>query len=371
MKIIIVLPSFEFGGIERTTINLIKNLQNIRPVVILHKDIEHYFKDLNCGVYRFEDFGVKNSNLSIQSIYSCSKTIRRISSMEKAQAVFGIMQYSPIYSCLAKDIFRMKAEVIISYRGALSAFFKYIPSFGRWARYLVHYTLKSSSGIITPSEGVKEDLIEDFGAPREKVRVIYNGIDINAVRKMSKDSIDLRKECPWIITSCRLSPQKDLLTLLRAFKIVREKVRSKLLILGQGPLKDSILSWNKDLGIDNDVLLMGFKENPFKYISRADVFVLSSFFEGFGNVIVEAMALGIPVVATDCPSGPGEIIEHGVSGVLVPMRDHKRMAENILNILQDTGLKKRLSEEGVKRSALFSAERMASEYERYFLSLFE
>ena len=125
------------------------------------------------------------------------------------------------------------------------------------------------------------------------------------------------------------------------------------------------------MSLDEDILLIGFQKNPFKYISKAEVFVLSSFVEGFGNVIIEAMALGIPVISTDCPSGPGEIIDHGVNGFLVPVGDYRSIAEYILEILHNGGLRDRISQAGLKRAEDFSARKMAQNYEKHFLEIID
>ena len=370
MKLLIALPSLEFGGIERTTINLLRNIKKGQAAVALHKRLEHYFRDINCTLYRFEDFGAFNPTLSLRSLYAYSKAIKQISHREKPDIVFGVMQFAPIYACCAKDLFLMKSKVVISYRGVVSVFLAKVPSFGRWARFLVHYSIRSASHIIVPSEGVKNDLIEHFGASASTIKVIYNGIDLEWVWGLAKKEIDMKKASPWIITSARLDTgQKDFLTLLKACRIVRDSQKVKLLIIGDGPHKHRVLSWIKEMSLGEDVVLLGFQDNPFQYISKADVFVLSSQFEGFGNVIVEAMALGIPVIATDCPSGPGEIIDHGINGFLVPVGDQKRIADNILNILHDKDLRDRISRAGLKRAEDFSAAHMAQNYEKHFLEI--
>jgi glycosyltransferase involved in cell wall biosynthesis len=331
--------------------------------------MERYFHDINCKIYCFEDFGALNPTLSPRSIYTYSKAVKNISNLENPEIVLGIMQFSPIYACCAKDFFFMKSKVVISYRGVVSEFFKRIPSFGRWAKFLVYYSIKSASNIIVPSEGIRRDLVEHFGASELKTKVIYNGIDLVSVKELAKADINLKKDCQWIATSCRLSPQKDFATLLNAFKIVRNNIKAKLVILGDGEMRRTIEDWLEDMGLKEDTVLLGFQENPFRYISKSDIFVLSSFFEGFGNVIVEAMALGIPVISTDCPSGPGEIINHGINGFLVPVGDYKKMAEYILNILNDNELWNKISLAGLKRAEDFSALKMAKNYEKLFLEL--
>ena len=118
-------------------------------------------------------------------------------------------------------------------------------------------------------------------------------------------------------------------------------------------LNDNLENYTKELDISHNVVFLGFQSNPFKYLSRATVFVLSSLWEGFGNVIIEAMACGIPVISTRCPSGPDEIITNEVNGLLVPVGDMNALAKAILRLLEDESLRKRIAEAGRKRAEDF------------------
>ncbi|NJK27869.1 MAG: glycosyltransferase, partial [Coleofasciculaceae cyanobacterium SM2_3_26] len=131
----------------------------------------------------------------------------------------------------------------------------------------------------------------------------------------------------------RLVDQKDFATLIRAFSIVKKVRKSRLVILGTGPNKPRLEALIEELDLRDDVDLPGFVENPFKYMARASVFVMSSAWEGFGNVLVEAMAVGTPVVSTDCRSGPSEILDNGKYGALVPVGDAEAMARAILDVI--------------------------------------
>jgi glycosyltransferase involved in cell wall biosynthesis len=131
----------------------------------------------------------------------------------------------------------------------------------------------------------------------------------------------------------RLTRQKDFATLLRAFALVLKRRPVRLLLLGDGPERKRLESLAAELGISAVVDFYGFVANPFPFIARSDLFVLSSAWEGFGNVLVEAMALGVPVVSTDCPSGPREILHDGTLGPLVAVADHTALAEAILATL--------------------------------------
>jgi glycosyltransferase involved in cell wall biosynthesis len=126
-----------------------------------------------------------------------------------------------------------------------------------------------------------------------------------------------------------------------------------------------------DLKISEDVVLTGFQHNPFSFISKADVFVLSSLFEGFANVIVEAMALGVPVISTDCPSGPAEIIKDGENGFLVPIGNAERIASICTLLLQDEDLRAYIKDNGSRRADSFSLTKMAEQYNSYFMHLLE
>ena len=142
-----------------------------------------------------------------------------------------------------------------------------------------------------------------------------------------------------------------------------EGIQCKLIILGEGKEKENLLKLVEKLGLNDRVSFEGFQENPYKYLARSTVFVLSSLYEGFPNVLLEAMALGIPSVATRCPTGPDEIITEGVDGVLIPPADEKAIADAIKKLLLDEDLRKRLSEAGKRRIQDFAVEKIVKQYE--------
>jgi glycosyltransferase involved in cell wall biosynthesis len=154
----------------------------------------------------------------------------------------------------------------------------------------------------------------------------------------------------------RLTAAKDFPTLVRAFAVVRAQRPARLVIVGDGEERGALLDLAKTLGIEKDMRLTGFDTNPYRYMSRSAVFVLSSQWEGFGNVLVEAMALGTPVVSTNCESGPAEILEDGRWGKLVPVKDHRALATAILHTLAQPGPDAR------KRAEDFSVDRIVEEY---------
>jgi len=370
-KILFVLPGSAIGGAETKTFDLLNSLVAFEKVLVTHSSILKFYSGLSIKSYAFEDFQCRLPHiLSPGNIFAYARAIKKISDYEKPHIVLGIMHYGALFATVAHDMFFLKSHTLVTIEGNISAYFKSInrPPSSR-EKFLLRYCFRRARNVFVPSEGVRADLIDNYGAKKDKVVTIYNGIDIGKIKESSGKEIPYKKDCPWIVTACRLNPQKDFATLLRAFKIVRETKKAKLLIIGDGELKDDIIRLSSELGIHDDIIMPGFQENPFAYISRADVFVLSSFFEGFGNVIVEAMALGIPVISTDCPSGPREIITDGANGFLVAPGDFKEIAARSLLILNNNDVRGSLSSNGQKRAEDFSLYAMAKGYESHIMGL--
>ena len=187
--------------------------------------------------------------------------------------------------------------------------------------------------ILGPSRGVVEDVRAITGIALDKFRVVYNPVfrpEIVELAAVDPDHPWLADAAtPVVIAAGKLKPQKDFETLLRAFAMVHSRRRVRLIILGRGPGEQSLRGLAQQLGVSDDFELPGHVRNPYAFFRRAAVFVLSSAWEGLPNVLIEAMACGCPVVSTDCPSGPDEILDGGRVGWLVPVGDAVRMAAAI------------------------------------------
>jgi glycosyltransferase involved in cell wall biosynthesis len=193
---------------------------------------------------------------------------------------------------------------------------------------------KRNDGVIVASQGIKDDLQQELGLKDVPIHVIWNAAITMHNFERAREPVDHRwlqnnRETPVIINVARLAPQKDLKTLIDAVSIVRQKRKCRLAILGKGPLRDELMEHARKRGLENDFDLPGFVDNPYAWMARADCFALSSIWEGFGIVLAEALSLGLPVVSTDCPSGPREILQDGRYGKLVPMQDSHALAEAI------------------------------------------
>lgn len=193
-----------------------------------------------------------------------------------------------------------------------------------------------ADGVIGVSQGVTDDLRQLINGEPARFHTIYNPVLPKDLAARAREPIAhpwFDDGVPVIIGAGRLTRQKDFATLLHAFSLVVKECSARLLLLGDGPERGRLEALAAELGISAVVDFHGFIANPFPYIARSDLFVLSSAWEGFGNVLVEAMALGVPVVSTDCPSGPREILNDGALGPLVPVADPVALANAILTTL--------------------------------------
>jgi glycosyltransferase involved in cell wall biosynthesis len=241
-----------------------------------------------------------------------------------------------------------------------------------WRNRLLHWRMQQSydeaDQIVALSQGIAQQLVEMGLADSDRLTVIHNaGLD-DEIYETKEFPINERAVPgePLLVACGSLTEQKGYPYLLDAFHRVRNEREAKLWILGEGERRDQVESKIGALGLEEEVELLGFRDNPFKFMAAADVFVLSSLWEGFGNVVVEAMACGTPVVATDCPHGPGEIITHRESGLLVPPANAETLAEALLRVLDDQALQERLVESGHERARDFHV----AEIGRQYLELF-
>lgn len=229
-----------------------------------------------------------------------------------------------------------------------------------------------ADGIVALSQGVRDDLLSFVPQLEEQISVIYNaGID-DALLEQSTQGLDIsRPTGPLLIACGSLSEQKGYPILFEALTQVRRDFDAHLWILGEGPLRDELQQLAEDLNVRSAIKFLGFRDNPYKFMAAGDVFVLSSLWEGFGNVVVEAMACGTAVVATDCPHGPGEIIEDERSGLLVPPADPDALADAVCRVLSTPQLRQALESNAQNRARDFHADVVAQQYETFFRQLVE
>jgi glycosyltransferase involved in cell wall biosynthesis len=364
-KILFVISSLVSGGAEKVLSQILERLNR---------------KDFEPNLAVFEKKGVYMSQLPPDvKLYDLKKQRRidffnlivklaYIMHREKPDVIVSFLTYTNIVSILAKKISFSNSRLIISEHSLTSISLKSARS-AKVKASLVKLLFNLADKIIVVCKRLKQDMVINFKIHEGLIDVIYNGLDIERVKELSKEPLRhnwFNNETPCIVAVGRLVKLKGFPVLLKAFSLVRKQSPIKLVILGEGEERDSLEKISRNLKIENDVALLGFKKNPYKYLSRSDIFVLSSFWEGFPNVVIEAMGCGVPVIATRCPSGLEEIITDGVNGLLVPVGDVNALAEAMLKLLKDEPLRKRLGEAGRKRVGDFSLDKLVAEYERLF-----
>ncbi len=203
-------------------------------------------------------------------------------------------------------------------------------------KIIIKYFYPKASLIITCSNEIKEDLVKNWKINSSLIKVIYNPIDIKEIRKLTREDVDVNFreifKFPVIINVGSLTEQKGQKYLIQAFAEVKKEIKdAKLLILGEGPLRKELELLAEKLGVKEDVIMPGFVKNPFKYIARSKLFVLSSLWEGFPMALLEAIACGVPVISSNCKSGPAEILDNDF---LFPPKDINAMSTLILKFLK-------------------------------------
>jgi len=366
------LPSLEPGGTERNVVNLVNNIdkQNYALSLVLGKSEGDFVKKID------KDIPI----VGLGASGSLDLFFRLIKYFKNEEPDIFVSAFSRInIICIAARIFSGSRTKIIATEHAVFSFLSVIAkTSGRrfFARFFLPIIAKviypRADAIICVSRGIADDLLKITHCYKT-VRTIYNPVIGASIYELAKESVDhpwfLDQKIPLVIAVGRLVGCKDYPTLLNALSLVIKERPAKLAILGRGPEEIKLKKLVYDLGLFKSVDFLGFQENPFEYMSKASVFVLSSLQEGFGNVIIEAMACGTPVISTDCPVGPGEIIESGKNGILVPVKDYRALSQAILKMLNDSSLSKSIVKEGFKRAKDFSVEESVKEYEKVFQEL--
>ena len=320
------------GGVERMIMNLTAGLidRGVNVDVIPVREKSAHLGSLHSAA-RMVDL---ESSHTLSSLPGLVRYLRA----EKPDALLAAKDRANVIAVLARRIAGVSTRVVLrmgtTVSGALA---------GRrpLKEHLWYFRMKMlyplADAVVAVSSGVAKDLEKNAGLSSALVTVIPNPVITTDLVALSEEPI----EHPWyrdagppvILGVGRLTRQKDFPTLLRAFAAVRKSRSCRLIILGEGRDRSNLESLAKRLGIQEHVSLPGFARNPYPYMKRAAAFILSSLWEGSPNVLTEALALGTPVVSTDCPSGPREVLDHGRFGPLVPMGNPDTLAHAILTVL--------------------------------------
>ena len=360
-KIIIFIPHLAEGGAQKMIINLLKALDKekfeIHLVIVNTKDEVFLSQVLITEV----DLINLNKSCAKFAFFSLARLIKKIN----PELIVSHFNYANIIAWLALKLSGSSSRIVMTEHTTLSK-----SEVSKTTRFLMKRIYPYADKIVVVSKGSAKDLIKMLNLNPRKVKTIYNPIIPSEILPLSEENIDnnlfTNKSIPHITSVGRLEKPKDYPTLLKAFRIVRNQIDSHLWILGDGSLKKELTKLAEDLGITNSVDFLGFQKNPYKYMHNADLFVLSSAWEGFGIVLVEAMACGCPVVSTDCMSGPREILGEEKFGLLSPVGAPDILARKMLMILTQPELAKNLAILGQKRALDFNVDKIVKDYEHLF-----
>jgi glycosyltransferase involved in cell wall biosynthesis len=341
--IALFLPSLSGGGAERVMLTLAHGFaERSLSVDLLVACDEGSDQNRPPSSVRFISFG---KNRTLASALKLAKYLRE----EKPDILLSTLDHANLVALWARLLSRTKVEVFVRVDNMVSSTYRHSRSLAKYViPLLMAVFYPFADGVIAVSEAVADDLARCAFLSRRRIRRIYNPVDISSIEKRSKAPLDhpwlAQNRPPVILGVGRLTKQKNFAALLRAFREVRRYRAAKLIILGEGDDRAHLESLIDRYGLKGEVDLPGFSENPYAYMARSSVFAMSSLWEGFPVAVLEAMAVGLPVVAFNCPGGPSEILRSNGIGELVPVGDDENLAAAIIRILEEKGDSQKLKD---------------------------
>lgn len=286
--------------------------------------------------------GVQVIDLKVKHVYSSFPALIRYLKHRRPAVMLTDKDRVNRTAILARAWSRVPTRLVLSSGTTISIDLDNRGAFERWLqKRSMKYLYPYAENIIVPSEGVADDMAEYAELARKRIQVVPCPVVPKEFfrRQLPKpDHPWFQADAPPVILGVgELGPRKDFVTLVHAFARLRANQNCRLVILGKGHQRDHLLSVANELGVAKDIDLPGFEPNPYPFMANAAMLAMSSRWEGLGFVLIETLALGTPVVSTDCPSGPREILDGGRYGRLVPVGDARRLAhamsETLLNPL--------------------------------------
>ncbi len=397
-KVIFLIPNLMMGGAERVFTNYINHMEGIEPIALLHRREIVPANELRADIPCFDlsspiaytnnksplwlrCFGFERGVISdcLYRVFGHYRFIARLIEAYRIKfvaeqldcfIVSSFLNQSNKVALLAKVLFSRRLRVIINVHEFMSQHIQY--DFSSTLERAVHYWMTrllfpQAELIVAVADGVKQDLITHFKVPSNKITVIHNPIDIALIRQKSTEPMDVQlfdePSKMLVITVGRLVKAKGFDLLVKAFAELPDHIGANLLILGEGKERATIEQLIKQFRLDRKVLLLGATDNPWAYMVKADLIVLSSRTEAFPNVIGEAFVLGLPMLATNCSPGVAEYLQNGRFGHLIPSGDIKALANGMERLLVDHVLRSELTTHVAEHVESFDLRTITKKYE--------
>ena len=349
------LADLDGGGAQRTMINLVRHwpVDRPRPALAVARASgagKHWLdgiEPIDLGGGR-----LRGSLLPLRRLIRRQRPDVLLSTMVGANIVAAAsmigLRHPPLRIARETNSHRARRDLSFTQRAAIGTVYR------------------GATAVVALSEGVRRELMEDYRLEPGRVATIHNPIDVEAFRLRASSGLrPWQGDGPVVVAAGRLVRQKGFDLLLRAFAAMRV-VEPRLAILGAGPERAALAGLAGELGVRGRLLMPGHVADPAPWFAHAAAFALSSRWEGFGHVLVEAMACGAPVVAFDCPYGPIDIIDDGESGMLLPAQDADALARTLDELIENRELAERLREAGQRSAQRFSAPAIARTYAALF-----
>lgn len=358
LSIDLFTPTLNDGGMENRTAQLANALSNAGWTVRVW-----VFSTQN-AVYSLND-AVEVIDLNVSNKRTALVPLMRAVRENKPEKLISISTPFNALWIIVRMLTGYPKKIAVSERNHMSGTSRSSNKFSDKLRpFIARFLYPRADLVLCVSENLREDLLAISGTQGEKIVTLWNMFNIASIQKFALDSSTILDQFPTdtpvILAVGRMNKQKNHAALINAFYSVKDQTNAKLVILGEGPERPRLTALCESLGILDDVWMPGFVKNPFPWYRRASVIVLPSLFEGLPGVLVEALALGKTTIATDCPGGSAEILDHGKYGIIVPLGNQTAL-ENALVTALSAPLDKELL---IERAYEFSIERLLPKTER-------
>ncbi len=347
-KIVFFVPNFTSGGAEKVMILLAEELSKDREIIflVMNKNGDHRpkFNESNVELVSLDTGRMLQAIPKIIQFLVKYKPRVVLSTLVQANAamlISNMLLFNITKVVVRLDMNYSEFKNKSSFSGIMNLIVNNAPTLYKYLAYKV----------IGVCMDVTNDIINNLGVPKQKCVTIYNPIlaedfETKTSQFTDCDWLEEKEKTPVVISVGRLSPQKNYIHLLESFILLRKKMEVKLIILGEGQDREKLENiLEKNTKYSNDIILPGYKSNPLSWIKKSDLFVSTSIFEGASNALVEALATGVPIVATDCPGGSAEILKGGELGKLIEIDDVSGLTDAMFNSLNDSTTNVRVAED--------------------------